>query len=454
MALKVQIPKTMLPILREIKRNPPSIPGFSMDRLYYLIYLIISHRQETHPGSYSVLKMEFMEAVVTKAHLYLRLLKAEGIIEWKAYLAGRNSRLYRLTSKYEGTTVYRTLPDKRLAHKVEIQNQKFTKANSRAYPELNKWVYKVRISEAAARDAVEREYLKNLKKGKLNADRIRTFGHDEIDKILRREIYIRVNKTNGRYDTNFTRLPGYLVPYLSIKGQPLIEIDIANSQPFFAACLFNPTPEVQAIINKFSLCQKCSLKHTDKQDIKEYTKLVTSGSFYNYMMQQFDQAGIKYIDRKDFKEKLFLVFFGRVDTRYTSRAVKLFRSLFPTVQSLFDEVKSDQHNTLAILLQTIESNVILRKVAQAIKVKFPELPFITKHDSLLPAPKVTGLIVPGSSVEAVRRLIEDEIENATGLRPFVRIKTSNIEEKKKELKPATQFHIAIGAMALFAFSTY
>jgi len=439
MALRTQIPKSLLPVLAEIRRNPPAIPGFTMDRLYYLIYLIVSHRQEPHPGSYSVLKMAYLENIIPKAHLYLKFLRDSGIIEWKNhanYEGMRHSRLYRLKSKYEGETVYRTLSDKKLAHSIELHHEKIKKQNSRAYPQLNKWVYRVRIDETAAHEAVEREYNANLKRNKLNAERVRTFGHDEIDKIVLKQLYIRVNKTNGRYDTNFTRLPGYLVPYLKINNSPLVEIDLSNSQPFFAACLFNPTPEVQAIMRKFSLYQTCRSLCTDKQDIKEYTKLVTTGQFYDFMMHKFDEARITYCDRRDFKEKLFLVFFGRIDTKNKSKAVKLFAQIFPTVAGLFDTVKSEQHNQLAILLQKIESYTMLRRVAPAIKSNFPELPFLTKHDSLLPAHNRTGVILPGSCVDKVKAIIEDEIEHTTGLRPVVRIK-GKLEPKPKIIQQST-----------------
>ncbi len=435
MALHTQIPKSLLPVLEEIRRNPPAIPGFTMERLQYLIYLIVSHRQEPHPGSYSVLNMAYLENIIPKAHLYLNFLRDIGIIEWKNhanYEGMRHSRLYRLTTKHEGETVYRTLNDNKLAHLVDLHHKKQKKLNSRAYPQLNKWVYSVRIDETAAHEAVEREYNANLKRNKLNAERVRSFGHIEIDKIVKKQIYIRVNKTNGRYDTNFTRLPGYLVPYLKINNSPLVEIDIANSQPFFAACAFNPAPEIAAIMRKFSLYQKCRSLYTDKQDIKEYTKLVTTGQFYDYMMLKFDNARILYFDRRDFKEKLFLVFFGRVDTKYTSKGVRLFGKLFPTVTEFFNSIKAGQHNQLAILLQKFESYTMLKKVAPAIAVKFPDLPLLTKHDSLLPAPQMTGLILPRDRVEDVKNLIEDEIEKTTGLRPLVRVKGQKIEAQKPQ----------------------
>ena len=422
-------------MMEEIRRNPPAIPGFTMDRLLYLIYLIVSHRQEPHPGSYSVLNMQYMENVVPRAHEYLRYLKEHGIIEWvnhANYEGLRHSRLYRLTDKHGGETVCRTLKEKKLEHFVELHYMALRKSNSRAYPELNKWVYKVRINEAEALAAVEREFTANVQRNKLYAYRARDFGRIEIDKIVKKRIYIRVNKTNGRYDTNFTRLPGYLVPYLTINNSSLVEIDIANSQPFFAACAFNPTSEIAGIIRKSSLYQKYSPIDIDTQDIKEYTKLVTSGRFYDFMMSKFDEARITYYDRADFKEKLFLVYFGRVDTKYTSRAVRLFAKLFPTVSQFFNQVKADQHNQLAILLQKFESYTMLKKVAPAIASKYPDLPFITKHDSLLPAEHLHGLLIQESRVEEVKDLIQDVIENTTGLRPIIRIKGQQVEPRQPQ----------------------
>jgi len=442
--------------MEEIRRNPPAIPGFTMDRLQYLIYLVVSHRQEPHSGSYSVLNMQYMENVVPRAHEYLKYLKELGIIEWinhANYEGLRHSRLYRLTDKHEGETVCRTLKEKKLEHFVELHQIALKKSNSRAYPELNKWVYKVRINEAEALAAVEREFTANVQRNKLYAYRARDFGRIEIDKIVKKEIYIRVNKTNGRYDTNFTRLPGYLVPYLTINNAPLVEIDIANSQPFFAACAFNPTSEIAGIIRKSSLYQKYSPIDIDTQDIKEYTKLVTSGRFYDFMMSKFDEARIPYYDRADFKEKLFLVYFGRVDTKYITRAVRLFGQLFPTVARFFTEAKTGQHNQLAILLQKIESYTMLKKVAPAITAKFPELPFITKHDSLLPAHKLTGIILPGDKVEEVKLLIQEMIEKTTGLRPIVRIKGKTERPKTQIIHSALSLTQYINQITLNLYTS-
>jgi len=165
-----------------------------------------------------------------------------------------------------------------------------------------------------------------------------------------------------------------------------------------------------------------SLNLTDKQDVNIFIKLVTSGEFYPYLMTEFDKNDIHYIDKTDFKEQLFTVFFGRNSAKYVCRSVKLFANLFPNVQRLFEYIKKDEHNQLAILLQRIESHVILNKVAPAISEQYPEIPFITKHDSLLPVYKSGGFIIPGNNEEGIKELIIKEIKKVTGLAPFVRVK--------------------------------
>jgi len=404
------------------------IPGFSMSRLLYLVHLIISQKQETHPGSYAPLKMEYMTNIIPFARKYLYFLRDRGVIEWTGHYAGNLSsnkkftRLYRVTKDYEGATVCRTLTDPKLCYKIEMQYLKVKKENSKKYPNLNKWVYKVQINEAKAKQRVNEVYKENVLQGVPNAESIKTYGLNEIAKIVRGEIYIRVSKTNGRYDSNFTRLPSYLVPYLTINNLSLIEIDIANSQPFFAGCLFNPSPEVRAIMGNSLYIYEKSLQLAEKEDVKQFIKLVSEGLFYDYMMSEFDKNKIPYTDRDDFKKQLFIVFFGRNSARYVSRSVKLFEKLFPNVFALFAHVKKGEHNQLAILLQKIESNIILNRVAPQISASFPELPFITKHDSLLPVQKSGGFIVPGHTVEAVKGIVENVIRQTTGLTPLVRVK--------------------------------
>lgn len=405
--------------MKEVEMDPPQITGFIISRMLYLLSLILSNKQDKHPGAYSVLNMRYMLKVVPAADEYLNFLKVHKIIEWKNYCAGRNSRLYRLVE--EGPTEYRTITDLKLIYRIEKNRLNIKRRNSKKYPALNAFIHKVRIDSGAAIKTVDSEYIKNINLGKENAESRRTFSLCEIEKINSGDIYIKVNSTNQRLDSNYTRLPGELLEHLTIDGQPLVEIDIRNSQLFFAAALFDPTLEVHNVMNRVlgrSLTMLAiSLHISEYKDVKLYSSLVIGGDFYEFMMDKFKEDGIKYGNRDDVKRQMFIVFFCKNHSDRYNRAARLFSSLFPNVQRLFDTIKENKYNLLSILLQNIESYTILERVAQKILSDLPELPFITRHDSLLPS----GIMVY-QNVDKVKKIMLQTIEEVTGLVPETRIK--------------------------------
>lgn len=318
----------------------------------YLISTILKHKQDNHPGAYSLLNMQYLRNIVPNAHLYLKFLKDQEIIEWQNYCAGRNSRMYRLKKQYDGSTVYRTLTDHSLIRRIDNQHSHLKLRNSKKYKELNRYVYSVSIDFESAIHTVNDTYQYSINKNREKAEARRTFSMAEISKIESGEIYIKVNGTNGRYDSNYTRLPSELVQHLTFDGTPLTEIDIVNSQPFFASALFAPSPEIEIIINrmigkKYTMYIK-SLHLSEYEDVKQYRLLVTRGEFYKYMMGKFTENGIPFTDRANFKEQLFTVFFGKNNAIHYSKSVKLFNSLFPNVYKVFSIIKENGHNKLVL----------------------------------------------------------------------------------------------------------
>ncbi len=416
----ILIAVNLIPKMKEFEHNPPPITGFAISRMQYLISLILSHKQDNHPDAYSLLNMGYMKNVVYNADQYLNFLREQKIIKWINYLKGRNSRMYRLIN--EGKTEYRAISDRKLIFKIEKNRRNIQLRNSKKYPALNNFIHKVEIAYEAALKTVEFEYTKNIKEGYAKAEGRRTFSLAEIDKIQSGVIYIKVNPTNGRLDSNFTRLPSELVKHLTIDGNALIEIDVRNSQPFFVAPLFNPTPEILNIMNRFLghsfTMYVISLQISECEDVKLYTSLVISGDFYEYMMEKFKENGIAFRDRDDFKDQMYVVFFGKTTAYKYNKAARLFKALFPNIQKLFDTIKKDEHNKLSILLQRIESYTIIKRTAQNILSELPGLPFLTKHDSLLPSK-----IFISDEADKVKAIMLSTIKEVTGLTPQVRIKT-------------------------------
>ena len=420
--------------VKGFEANPPQITGFSISRLKYLLSLIISHKQDNHEGALSLLNMQYMLNVVPNANEYLDFLREQGIIEWVNYFAGRNSRMYRL--KNEGKIEFKAITDKQLIYRIEINRIKRKKQNSKKYPELNKFINSVEINYDAALKTIESTYLKNIEEANAKAEGRRTFSLAEVEKIQSGEIFIKCNKTNGRLDSNFTRLPSELLQHLSINGNPLVEIDIKNSQPFFAACLLNPTPEIEKLMMRYlgkniTMLAK-SLQLANNEDVKLYTSLVTTGNFYEpFLMEKFKENGINVKNRDELKKHLFIVFFGKLNAYKYNPAARLFKSLFPNVQKLFDAIKKDEYNQLAIILQRIESYSLLDRVAQKILADLPGLPFLTRHDSILPS----GIFVTSDTAEKVKSILLETIKEVTGLMPMARIKNNTEIKLPKNPQP-------------------
>ncbi len=402
--------------MEKIAKNQPSIPGFRISRLQYLINLILSHKQEDHPGAYSVLKMEYLRNVVPSAHLYMNYMRNLGLIEWKNHSQGRNSRLYRVVN--EGPTEERSITDQQLVRKIEATYKEICRHNSKKYPPLNNTIRRVKIDLRAARADIEEEY-----KGR-RCDARRNFLLAGVHKIHNGQIFISINETNGRLDSNFTQLPSFLMKHLTLDGKPLHELDLKNSQPFIVAALFNPTPEIEEIMLKFTdetyINRTKRAKLHEREDVKLYISLVCSGNFYDFMEEKFREKKMRFRDRDHLKERIFKVIYSTNEQCRRHSAAKLFRELFPNVYGMFYFIKRHKHNKLANLLTTTESHLVLDRVIPVIQERFPGLEVLTKHDSILPfEPK---LYTSGQyRVESVRDIFLDTMEDITGLRPTVKI---------------------------------
>jgi hypothetical protein len=431
--------------IRKIALNPPNITGFKISRLLYLLHLILEHKQKDHAGAYSVLNMQFMLSIIPKANEYLNHLRNLGIIEWKNYKAGRNSRLYRLVG--ETTTVLRPITDNELILRIKKTYANIGRKKSHKYPNLNQYIYKVKLDYDAALKTIEETYNSSQRKiiskrfpnvtfksldqdANRHREERRTYSLAAIEKIKNGEIYISVNDTNYRLDSNYTNLPSELLKHLTIDGKPLVEIDIVNSQPFFAATLFEPHPEIQTIMKdvlgkNYTMLAK-TLQNMEYEDVELYTLLVTNGKFYEYMEKKFKENNIPYKDRSDLKEQMFVIFFGSGISYKYNQAAKLFKNEFPHVYNIFYQIKQKNphkqekkpYNKLAILLQRIESHIMLNKVAKTIIKEHPNIPIITRHDSILPS----VIMAREDDIYYVKGILVDEVEKITGFIPQIKVK--------------------------------
>ena len=91
--------------------------------------------------------------------------------------------------------------------------------------------------------------------------------------------------------------------------------------------------------------------------------------------------------------------------------------IFPSVFSLFKVIKEIDYKLLPIILQRIESYVMLEIVCKQISIEYPELYFTTLHDSI---------ITTEGNEHIIEEILIREIKHLTGYEPKLGIKKPDL----------------------------
>ena len=238
--------------------------------------------------------------------------------------------------------------------------------------------------------------------------------------------------------TNLTSLSRGLRRFITYQKNGLVNVDLKCSQPFFLSILLcanfysdNPLHQLnltaieqyspkelrstkqlqngikERIANTITLCNS---KSAAENDIKRYIEEVQNGTFYEYFQGLIELETGKMYTRKEVKALTYRVLFTHnyIKTRDSKEKCAIFKKCFPTVYSVIELLKTNRYETLAILLQSIESYIFIDRIAKRITADFPDLPFYTIHDSILTLADYKN---------EVAEIIRSEIFIATGLNP-------------------------------------
>jgi hypothetical protein len=173
-----------------------------------------------------------------------------------------------------------------------------------------------------------------------------------------------------------------------------------------------------------------------QHDVETYCEVVRNGRLYEYLQEQLTaQDGInsEIKTRQELKKIMFTVMFS--DNRFIGQEAatpkRLFKNTFPTVYELFAYIKRKDKTVLPILLQRIESKLVLDRIAKRIAHERPELPIFTIHDSV---------ITTVGNESYIERIMKEEMERTLGIIPSLATEywtPLNIDEAtglKKDLK--------------------
>jgi len=408
--MKYYIPETL-----NLKKFE-NFPEKHRDKYLYFISLLNTRRNykiTTKNTDYVYLKATFLRHVNTrdKSNMVINDLVRWGVIEIQknskgkdTYQAGVRSKGYRFTVQYRGVKVRTEVINEKMQNRIEkFAYSDIVKDDELLTIEDRFKVFIAKLNNLESDVASKYNNLKNafndisieydaaiehLQKLKLTGDQY-NLSLISLDKILEREFYFKLDMITGRIFTNITNLRKEFRQFLRYQGEPLVEIDIANSQPF----LFNKIVQHKGI------------------HIGLFERLTTQGKFYKYFTKEYNKEYKENKTIPDIKEVLFgKVFFCRKYMNNIYKESKLFKKLFPEEFKIIIEEKEFSYRHLANKLQTIEADTIIQKIAIPLSKK---IPIFTIHDSIL---------TTKDNVIIVKKKIDDTFNKIFNLSPKVKVK--------------------------------
>lgn len=405
------------------------IKGFDPDCLKEVISTIACQIQKS--DGFAPLQIKILKRLVPQADKYLKGLIDLGIIIREGqYIPGEISYKYKFAQTYESKYLPRHLNNPRLQRRIELIHEELRKESVKKsvknHAEQTKFLKLLTIDENYT------DYFRN------NPDlTLEQYNSVEVSatRILNGDTArCSIDDTSGRFHSIVTNMAKDLRPYLRIKGEPLANIDIKNSQPYLSTIILTNPGKVSHMTKNpaFALLLQ-SLKVSLKEDVKNYISLVVSGQLYEYLMSEFHKGGIP-LTRQDTKRQVLRILFARnrMPKDETNRKCRqIFRDNFPTVHKIFSKVRGHEKGDkftnfkrFAILLQRIEAYLMLDVILKRIYRELPGTVAITIHDSIM-----TGVLT--NNVEAVRKIMVEELTYFVGSPPQIKIE-GRLREKEGE----------------------
>lgn len=402
------------------------------------------------------------------------LLLKEKIIETdNQYFPGVKSRGFRFTSEYQTKVKILQIHKTTLVKKQKelIANARKRSLDESGYSYLEKWINpSLKIDEAAAKQYLEAEYQSDLNSSdsdvrKRALTRLNN-GLIQVDRLVSGELRFSVDETAGRVHTNLTNIRSGLRQFITYDGQKLVSLDIKNSQPYHAIRIFAPgywireknaqnlifikdKEKGRIIEGKGNSKYRSSIMLAkmgivpDCDSFKRYEELVLSGEFYQFMKKELNLAleGIddsnpekpiikEVVDRcnEDYgflKKQVLKAFYS--NNRYLifpdAIVKRVFKEKFPAVYNLFAFIKTKNFTELPILLQKMECELVLKRIAGRVAREKPELPIFTIHDSI---------ITTVGNQEYLKQVIEEEMVTSIGAKGILKLEYWKANEGKEK----------------------
>jgi hypothetical protein len=437
----IPIRKGVLTFIEEILKGENTIvyknKKLKKELIIYLIFYIVDLTEEEGYGTHlntKILKKKFLDDYKP----YLSFLEDKGlIILARKGAAGGSSSFYGLDKIYyyfEKIMIKYEITDTFLLKKINPNDTGLSKY----YNEKNLYCIETRKHlvkhfddnlEIDVEGATKEIY--SLDEAKYDAN-FHTI-HEYDTKLWN---YSIKKKTDNRLHTIISRTNKKLLKHITYKRQKLGEIDIKTSQPLFLFIalnsIFNTTVNSKLktfLKNKLGegLQKKLIENGIDKEELKEFGKIILEGDLYNYLITKIEirkNSNNKYcyecfdgeLGRNrtvEFENKRELMKTATLRAMYGGKGeiVNDIREMFPSIKIIInlinkEEGLSETKNNLSNILQNLEAYIVLDLIAKDISNRFKEIPLFSKHDSL---------ITYNSSIEEVKAFMQTKFKDYTGI---------------------------------------
>lgn len=392
---------------------------------------------------------------------YLDYLILTGVLETKEqYIQGKQSKGYKFTEKYANAPLVRydypaflQSTDNVASFQEEIYNKEtgnFVYNPILDFHYLSYW-YSTKglyIDEKAALNyayqVMQDKFSKGIQSWDINRDKSRnnfikrknplTQYHAalyNINSIAIGDYKVSIDYNVHRLHSVITNLQKDYRRFLSYNGQKLVNVDISNSQPYLLCLLLNPSfwdknsdislnigmlsQNIQNMIQEEHLLEiykyVLSLSTCHDTALENYIQTASQGKVYEYMQEIINKRENVNLKRDDIKTMILTTLFSK--NRFMPIYKRYFKQNFPQIYELIRLVKKENHETLACILQNIESQIILHRCCfQIWNISNHQVPVFTIHDSIC--------TTIGNGV-FVKEIMIQELTKVVGEIPFIKI---------------------------------
>jgi hypothetical protein len=444
-----------------------------LNRVLCILNIIITKpsmsENKNDEDGYVTLKAEYLRKYIPNAEKYLRLLIDNNVIETdNQYIIGEKSKRYRLKHPYNGSpTKYKEEKEDETQEDDKERVIKFQSFDKNA--KKLKYLYKhfngkLKIDLKGALKQSYKEYwgwdteklpiyFEDIDISSSRSIGINRRGnsylskeHEEAYDMLMNEmviptltlnfkqIFFKVDKSGYRLHTNLTNLKKSLRSYATFGGERLVGYDIKNSQPFLMLNLLKESfwhKESNEInykqlegelgtmegLRKVGIIPTITLLKIEEMQYSRgfqlFKKLVENGELYEYLVTEVKNEMNKEVSREIIKKDFLAFMFDKPkeQRKYSYLSDKIVPAKFAGLTEILNYFKEKKYPTLALLLQNIESTIVLRRICPLLSRKYPEIPLFTIHDSIATTLTNKSFISP---------VMTSVIISLTGFKPIIK----------------------------------